>query len=231
MRLLCLLQLAHPSSIFAQTPSRDSGTQKCIFARTVSIDENSTSQTFQDYKVIKEIWLDKEWRSWSISVKSGRARLREAKAEGAKLDSQLLTTQHTLKQREASDGGNRARRLSHWFRSIDFNKAAFPMAIAIIAGLVVLIVLIVGRLKMVNHEVKEKTEAFDRITMSWKNTNTTHSKSRLNFPGNYKTNATGYRKCAAQKCNSSSFRIWAFHFLMSNPSDRRFAVPEDKRHF
>ena len=151
-------------SLFSQTPSVSPELKNASLQERYSL-MKSTSQTFQDYKVIKETWLDKEWKIMIDSVKSGRARLREAKAESAKLESQLLTTQLTLKQREASMAATEHAASHIDFVGIDFNKAAFTgLAIAIIVGLMVLIVLIVGRLKMVNHEVKEKTESFERIT-------------------------------------------------------------------
>ena len=52
------------------------------------------------------------------------------------------------------------------FAGIDFNKTAFTgLVLSVVAALVVMVLLIVGRLKMVNHNVKEKSEAFDRITL------------------------------------------------------------------
>ena len=165
MRLLLVFcSLAASISLFAQTPSVTPELKNASLQERYQL-MKSTSQTFQDYKVIKEIWLDKEWKIMIDSVKSGRARLREAKAESAKLESQLLTTQLTLKQREASMAATEHAASHIDFVGIDFNKAAFTgLAIAIIVGLMVLIVLIVGRLKMVQHEVKEKTESFESIT-------------------------------------------------------------------
>lgn len=165
MRLLLVFcSLAASISLCAQTPSVTPELKNATLQERYQL-MKSTSQTFQDYKVIKEIWLDKEWKVMIDSVRSGRARLREAKAEGAKLESQLLTTQLTLKQREASMAATEHAASHIDFVGIDFNKAAFTgLAVAVIAGLMVLIVLIVGRLKMVIHDVKEKTESFDRIT-------------------------------------------------------------------
>jgi len=164
MRLLLVFcSLLVSTSLFAQTPS---GTPEL---KNASLQERyqlmkSTSQTFQDYKVIKEIWLDKEWKIMMDSVRLGRARWREAKAEGAKLESQLLTTQLSLKQKEASMTKTEHAASHIDFAGIDFNKTAFTgLAVAVVAGLIVLIVLVVGRLKIVLHEIKEKTEAFDRI--------------------------------------------------------------------
>ena len=164
MRLLLVFcSLAASISLFAQTPSVTPELKNASLQERYQL-MKSTSQTFQDYKVIKEIWLDKEWKIMIDSVKSGRARLREAKAESAKLESQLLTTQLTLKQREASMAATEHAASHIDFVGIDFNKAAFTgLAIAIIVGLIVLIVLVAGRLKMVIHDVKEKTEAFDSL--------------------------------------------------------------------
>ena len=144
MRLLLVFcSLAASLSLFAQAPSVTPELKNASLQERYQL-MKSTSQTFQDYKVIKEIWLDKEWKIMIDSVKSGRARLREAKAESAKLESQLLTTQLTLKQREASMAATEHAASHIDFVGIDFNKAAFTgLAIAIIVGLMVLIVLTV----------------------------------------------------------------------------------------
>jgi len=153
-------------SLFAQAPSVSPELKNASLQERYSL-MKSTSQTFQDYKVIKETWLDKEWKIMIDSVRSGRARLREAKAEGAKLESELLATQLTLKQREASMAATEHAASHIDFMGIDFNKTAFTgLAIAVVAGLVVLLVLMVGRLKMVSHDIKEKTEAFDNLTQA-----------------------------------------------------------------
>ena len=153
-------------SLFAQAPSVSPELKNASLQERYSL-MKSTSQTFQDYKVIKETWLDKEWKIMIDSVRSGRARLREAKAEGAKLESELLATQLSLKQKEASMVATEHATSHIDFMGIDFNKAAFTgLAIAVVAGLVVLMVLMVGRLKMVSHEIKEKTEAFDNLTQA-----------------------------------------------------------------
>jgi hypothetical protein len=153
-------------SLFAQAPSVSPELKNATLQERYSL-MKSTSQTFQDYKVIKETWLDKEWKIMIDSVRSGRARLREAKAEGAKLESELLATQLSLKQKEASMVATEHATSHIDFMGIDFNKAAFTgLAIAVVAGLVVLMVLMVGRLKMVSHEIKEKTEAFDNLTQA-----------------------------------------------------------------
>jgi hypothetical protein len=151
-------------SLVAQTPSAGPELKNASLQERYQL-MKSTSQTFQDYKVIKEIWLDKEWKIMIDSVRSGRARLREAKAESGKLASELLATQLTLKQREASMASTEHAASHINFAGIDFNKTAFTgLAIAVVAGLAALVVLIVGRLKMVSHELKEKTEAFNNLT-------------------------------------------------------------------
>src|SRR6267378_2046076 len=167
MRLLLVFcSLAASFSLFAQTPSVPPELKNASLQERYQL-MKSTSQTFQDYKVIKEIWLDKEWKIVMDSIRSGRSRWRDAKAEGAKLESQLLTTQLTLKQREASMAATEHAASHIDFMGIDFNKAAFTgLAIAVVAGLVVLLVLMVGRLKIVSHDLNEKREAFDNLTQT-----------------------------------------------------------------
>jgi hypothetical protein len=153
-------------SLFSQAPSATPELKNASLQERYQL-MKSTSQTFQDYKVIKEIWLDKEWKIMIDSVRSGRARWHAAKADGAKLESKLLAIQLALKQREASMAATEHSASHIDFVGIDFNKAAFTgLAIAVVAGLVALLVLMVGRLKIVSHDLKEKREAFDNLTQT-----------------------------------------------------------------
>ena len=152
-------------SLFAQTPAVPPELKNASLQERYQL-MKTTSQTFQDYKVIKETWLDKEWKVMIDSVRAGRTRWHEAKAEGAKLQTELLKTQLSLKQKETTMAATEHAASHINFAGIDFNKTAFTgLVVSVVAALVVMVLLIVGRLKMVNHSVKEKSEAFDRVTL------------------------------------------------------------------
>ncbi len=125
----------------------------------------STSQTYQDYKVIKEANLDKEWHVALDSVKGANSRIRAAKGETARIQTELTSTQHALKLKQDQLAPTEYAATHINFIGIDFNKTAFSTTLmAIIGGLILVILLIIGRLKMVMGDVREKAEAFDRVT-------------------------------------------------------------------
>jgi len=71
-----------------------------------------------------------------------------------------------MKQKEATIAPTEHAASHINFAGIEFNKTAFTgLVIAIVAALVLMLLLILGRLKMVNNDVKEKKEAFERVTL------------------------------------------------------------------
>ena len=164
MRLtLFFCSLLATSSLFAQTPPAGTELKNATLQERFQL-MKSTSQTFQDYKVIKEVVLEREWKIFVDSIRFGRTRLKDAKAEGARLESELLKTQLTLKQKVASIAPTEYAASHINFAGIDFNKAAFTgLVLSIVAVLVLAVLLVVGRLKMVNSDMKQKTEAFDQL--------------------------------------------------------------------
>lgn len=128
----------------------------------------SGSQTFKEYKVIKETVLDNEWRIAEDSVKAIRKQFRDAKSNIAKLEGELTAVQLTLKQKEESTVKIEHAASHINFFGMDFYKAVFIGAVIIIvAALVVLLVLLTGRLKIMFRVMKEKNETVDLITQEF----------------------------------------------------------------
>ncbi len=162
-RLLILFCLGTPLGLFSQSPSPTPEIKQSLRDRYQEL--KSTSQTFKEYKVIKETVLDHEWRIISDSVIRIRNLWGEAKSNTARLEGELKSIQITLQQREASTA-----RIEHAashidFFGMDFNKAVFAgMVIMVFAGLLVLLFLVMVRLKIMFKVMKEKNELVEMIT-------------------------------------------------------------------
>jgi hypothetical protein len=137
---------------------------------TESVDEKSTlrerfvvmkakSQTYGEYKVVKEVVLDGVWKITTDSIKAGRASLRETRDRVSALETELQNIQATLKQKEASmeeityDGTHIN------VMGIPFEKATFVGIVSIIVvGLLALLGVIFARLKSQKDSLREKSE-------------------------------------------------------------------------
>lgn len=124
-----------------------------------------TSQTFQDYKVIKEVRLDEFWRMTMDSVVKQRQAIKQAQQTVDLLTKQLAGTGASVKTIQASmaDLVHDSTHIS--FLGIPFNKLLFNMLVLAVVGvLVFLIVLLLGRTRLVNNAMKEKLDALQSIT-------------------------------------------------------------------
>ncbi len=124
----------------------------------------SNSQTFQDYKVIKEFVLDGVWKIVVDSVKKQQLLLKQSIEHVSRLEASLKSVELTLKkEREsASEVVFDSTHLS--LLGIDFNKSTFLALVSFIfAGCVILISLTIGRMKIMRIRMKEKILTADLI--------------------------------------------------------------------
>ncbi len=167
-RFPILFSLLAPLTLFAQlaqVTTPESKSQSLLDRYQLM---KSTSQTFQDYKVIKEVILDKEWRVFSDSVKAVRNNLREAKATITRLESELQGAQLAYKQKEESMSSVEHASTHIGFLGIPFGKGAFIAGVVtIVAVLVAALVLMIGRMKVMYHAMKEKIESFTIISLEF----------------------------------------------------------------
>jgi hypothetical protein len=146
---------------FAQTPATD--------LKTLSLPERyqllkSTSQTYQEYKVIKEIILDKEWKIFRDSLQAVRNTAALSRAEGKRIQAELEASQLTLKQKEASMAATSFAAEHIEFLALDFNKKVFiGMTVTTTAILVLAIILLTGRVKLMLSDIKSKSAAVSEI--------------------------------------------------------------------
>jgi hypothetical protein len=149
---------------YAQQPAQKAVEDKNLNLEARYKEMKSASQTFKDYKVIKESVLDKVWKITTDSIKEKEQQLAEAKKEIDGLNEQLSTTRKSMEAQEASikDVVYDSTHIS--VLGIPFAKGLFILlTAAIIGGLGFLLSLAFARVKIANTLVKEKTVIADSI--------------------------------------------------------------------
>jgi hypothetical protein len=125
----------------------------------------ATSQTFQDYKVIKEVRLDEFWRMTMDSVNKQRQAIKQSQQTIDLLTKQLTATGASVKTIQASmaDLVHDSTHIS--FFGIPVNKWLFNiLVLAVVGGLAFVIVLLLGRTRLINMAIKEKVDSLQSIT-------------------------------------------------------------------
>lgn len=125
----------------------------------------SNSQTFQDYKVIKEFVLDGVWKIVMDSVKGQRLLIAQSRATISQLEANLQSALLTLKkEREsAAEVVHDSTHIS--ILGIDFKKSTFlTLSTFVFAAFVLIIGFIVGKMKLMYANMKEKILVADMIT-------------------------------------------------------------------
>jgi hypothetical protein len=149
---------------YAQQP-----VQKAVDDKNLSLDARykemkSASQTFKDYKVIKETVLDKVWKIATDTIAKTEQQLVQAQTEIDSLKEEVSAMRKSMSDQEASikDVVYDSTHIS--LLGIPFLKSIFILLVAaIIVGLAFLISLVFARMKIANSLVKEKTLIADSI--------------------------------------------------------------------
>jgi len=125
----------------------------------------SNSQTYGEYKVIKENVLDGVWKILQDSVKAREAALQEANGSITELKVQLNQSNASLKEKEQSMEEVLHASTHINVLGLDLGKGVFITLMAIIVGgLVALIVLVFGRMKLQSHALSEKKLALHTLS-------------------------------------------------------------------
>jgi hypothetical protein len=117
------------------------------------------SSTYNEHKVIKENVLDGVWKVAMDSMNARKAQMRELSSTIARLEGDLKTTNETLAKKEASvqDLVYASTHISAL--GINFDKNTFLVIVAVITGaLVVLLVLLSGKLKLMQSTVRDNQD-------------------------------------------------------------------------
>jgi len=125
----------------------------------------SKSQTFKDYKVIKETVLDGVWKIVLDSLHTKNAALRTAKQNIDTLNSQVKGVQLAMAEKEKSVADIVHASTHIGVLGIDFNKGAFITGVlVVVAALVFVLGVLSTRMKLLSKSLQERKLAINMIT-------------------------------------------------------------------
>ena len=138
--------------------------QAAVEDKTLTLQERylimkTKSQTFNDYKVIKEVVLDGVWKITRDSIATRKAMLAKANANIADLKTQVDSSKSALVQKEASMQDVLYDSTHISVLGIPMGKSFFIGAVAgLLAVLILALVLVSGKLKLMYSSQNEKSE-------------------------------------------------------------------------
>jgi chromosome segregation ATPase len=123
------------------------------------------SQTFKDYKVIKETVYDGMWNLLNDSLKANKQRMADARAKIASLDASVAQIKLQLEQKQASMQQVEHASTHITVLGIDFTKGVFiTFATVVLLALVAVIGVLVARLKIIHKSYREKADTVDELS-------------------------------------------------------------------
>lgn len=128
------------------------------------------SETFNEYKVIKEYILDGMWKITKDSMNQVRADLAEARKEIETLNLNLKAVAVVVQQKEDSMAEVEFASTHISVLGIDFSKTFFIGLVGfVMLGMLLLVGMVTGRLKMIYQSLKEKMEMENLISKEFEN--------------------------------------------------------------
>lgn len=157
MKLLITLILLAQTLVLGAQPAAKAIEDKDLNLKDRYQVMKSGSQTYEDYKVIKEFILEGFWKITMDSVQKQQASITDLNNRISTLEGELLASQNNIKEQQASVEGIVYDSKHISVIGIPFGKGAFLILTAIIVGgLVVMLVIIMGRMKIAHGAMKEK---------------------------------------------------------------------------
>ncbi|MEQ8425337.1 MAG: hypothetical protein RIA63_11555 [Cyclobacteriaceae bacterium] len=128
------------------------------------------SETFNEYKVIKEYILDGMWKLTTDSIKTVHSELAEARNESAQLQQSLNAALAAVKQKEDSMAEVEYASTHISVLGMDFTKSFFIGLMGFVfLGMLLMIGLVSGRLKLMYQSLREKIDAENMISKEFEN--------------------------------------------------------------
>jgi hypothetical protein len=125
----------------------------------------SKSQSYGAYKVVKETTLDGVWKIAQDTIAAKEASIQRAQQSINKLKGDLGNSIQALKDKEKSMEEIQHASTHINVIGIDFNKGTFITTVAvIIAGLLVMLGLVIGRMKLQSNSLSERNLAVSALT-------------------------------------------------------------------
>jgi len=123
------------------------------------------SQTYSDYKVIKETVLDGVWKIITDSLAAKDAAIRAGHGHINSLKGQLAKTEEALKAKERSMTDIQYASTHINVLGIDFGKGVFLTIIAcLLGGLIAFVAIIFGRMQLQSKSLSERNLAVSALT-------------------------------------------------------------------
>jgi hypothetical protein len=125
----------------------------------------SKSSSYGAYKVVKETVLDGVWKIAQDTIAAKEASIKALQANINKLNSDLNKSIEDYKAREKSMEEMLHASTHITVIGIDFNKGTFITTVAVImAGLLVMLGLVIGRMKLQSNSLSERNLAVSALT-------------------------------------------------------------------
>ena len=140
---------------FGQTPTEALEGQYTLKDRFSIM--KAKSQTYQNYKVVKESVLDGVWKIVQDSIQAKQASINDARQQIKQLQAEVSQIQQTMKQKEASVQGVVFDSAHINVLGIDFAKGFFLSLIGIIVvALIGFLAFVMTRMKVLDKSIREK---------------------------------------------------------------------------
>lgn len=163
-KLIYLIILVFPELTFAQLAAKALEDDKLELKERYQV-MKTNSQTYEDYKVIKEFILDGFWKIAVDTISRKEAQLTEVRKKITDLQAELAAAHQQLAQQKASVEGITFDSEHISVLGVHFGKGMFlVIALVVVAALVTIIVGITARLKMLQASVKDKANVADSLT-------------------------------------------------------------------
>lgn len=163
-RLFLAITLLASSLSYAQPASVSQEEKNYTLNERYSL-MKSKSQTFQDYKVIKEFVLDGVWKIVVDTVSGQKIRLAKSQEKISELEASLQSVEMTLKKEREASAEIVYDSIHISVLGIDFKKGTFlTLSIFVLAACVVMISFIAGRMRLMSVNMKEKIVIADLVT-------------------------------------------------------------------
>lgn len=128
----------------------------------------SKSQTFQDYKVIKENVLDGVWKIMSDSIRTNKARLMEARGTISLMEQEIKNARLATNQNAALMEAMEYDGTHISIAGISSLKGIFVGTVVIfVLSLLILIAMLVGKLKLMYASAREKINLIDATSLEF----------------------------------------------------------------
>lgn len=163
-KLFCLIILILPQLTFAQLAAKALEDDKLELKDRYQV-MKTNSQTYEDYKVIKEFILDGFWKIAVDTISRKEAQLAEVRQKVTDLQAELATSHQQLAEQKASVEGITFDSEHISVLGVHFGKGMFLLiTLVVVAALVTIILGVTARLKMLQASVKDKAQVADSLT-------------------------------------------------------------------